>query len=81
MTDDGGYVNAYCDANDGEHISDYNGISRRDWLAGLAMQGMFASCEDDPKEGMKIITSIATLAYLTADAMIAEGRKASDGGN
>jgi hypothetical protein len=44
--DDGGYFNA----ND---WNEYEGISRRDWLAGLAMQGVCvgyfkAVLEDDP---------------------------------
>jgi hypothetical protein len=48
-------------------------ITRRDWLAGLAMQGLVAQnglgsdyLEDE---------DIATLAYGQADAMIREGKE------
>jgi len=60
---------------DGKVHSQRVGTSRRDWLAGLAMQGMLSNSTDDPKDGMKIITSISTLAYMLADTMIAEGEK------
>jgi len=45
-----------------------DGITRRDWLAGLAMQGLLANsaCEFNPKD-------LADFAYKNADAMIAEG--------
>jgi len=43
------------------------GISRRDWLAGLAMQGTSQILHD--------VESITKRAYKMADAMIAEGEK------
>lgn len=51
----------------------FDNITRRDWLAGLAMQGLVAQnglgsdyLEDE---------DIATLAYVQADAMIREGKE------
>jgi len=52
------------------------GITRRDWLAGLAMQSLIRtndSCESI--EDMVDVETIAQLAYTYADAMIAEGKK------
>jgi len=69
--DDGGYVNAYCDANGGEDTADFNGISRRDWLAGLAMQGI---CSNH-LTSLAQYTELALHSYEIADAIIAEGRK------
>lgn len=47
------------------------GITRRDWLAGLAMQGLLASHAPytDP------YSMLAEEAYDIADAMIAEGKR------
>jgi hypothetical protein len=48
------------------------GITRRDWLAGLAMQGLVAAIQtrEDPK-----IDYVTTKAYQIADAMIAESER------
>ncbi len=50
----------------------WGGITRRDWLAGLAMQGMQSNVE-----GYANLTNenAAELAYKLADAMIAESNK------
>ena len=54
------------------------GISRRDWLAGLAMQGMLSNSAllpaltDDIFKGKEALT---ISAYTWADAMIADGTK------
>jgi len=50
-----------------------SGITRRDWLAGLAMQGLIASCGENQKYAPA--GEIAHASYLYADAMIAEGKK------
>ena len=48
------------------------GISRRDWLAGLAMQGMFANEQNNARYGNR---DIARFSYQAADEMIAQGEK------
>jgi len=51
-----------------------DGITRRDWLAGLAMQGMLSNMEEKSAEEMqKDFDIIPMLAYRQADAMIAKG--------
>ena len=45
------------------------GMSLRDWFAGMALQGMFASCREDWDETDFDIT--AEMAYQSADAMLA----------
>ena len=52
-----------------EHI----GISRRDWLAGLAMQGYLASPDGKFSNREKI--PVSQRAYEQADAMIEHGNK------
>lgn len=47
------------------------GISRRDWLAGLAMQALLASDEFSDAQSF----DIARWSYQQADDMIAEGEK------
>lgn len=55
----------------------FKSITRRDWLAGLAMQGIVGG---NPKhltkiEGSSFVEAAAELAYQAADAMIKEGSK------
>ena len=50
-----------------------NGITRRDWLAGLAMQGMLSNCEMSYD-----FAGAAEDSYKYADAMIAESKKGGD---
>ena len=50
-----------------------SGISRRDWLAGLAMQGMLAKREHAGPLGAAEI--VAVDAYYYADAVIEQGKK------
>lgn len=52
-----------------EYGAQRSGISRRDWLAGLAMQGLLANNE----YGKHPPNAIADRAYQQADAMIKEG--------
>ena len=52
--------------NSNPHFTE--GISRRNWLAGLAMQGMLAS-------GAFVSDKISESAYEQADAMIEQGNK------
>lgn len=47
----------------------YHGITRRDWLAGLAMQGMVVKHPECDWE------EVAVLSYGLADAVIEEGKK------
>ena len=47
------------------------GISRRDWLAGLAMQGLLSN----PSIEDLAATEIASDAYIHADAMITKSKK------
>ena len=54
------------------------GMSRRDWLAGLAMPiayGDIARIQGGPPQSM---AAVAARAYELADAMIAEGGKEAD---
>ena len=46
------------------------GITRRDWLAGLAMQALVAQGNGDEP-----FTFVARAAYKQADALIAEGER------
>jgi len=78
MSDDGGFVYPRID-NDGYAISE--GIARRDWLAGLAMQaiGQNWTLILNAMTGKEVLRSrqemIATHAYEIADVMIAESKK------
>ena len=61
-------------------IGEYEGITRRDWLAGMAMQGVLsnASYVDGLNKTCEVGTIkmselLADVAYDYADAMIAEG--------
>ena len=53
----------------------------RDWLAGLAMQGILSGdYPEEPEEGDKWLCranhqQLASRAYMIADAMIKEGKK------
>lgn len=56
-------------------VADY-GITRRDWLAGLAMQGMVSNMSVD-KSSMHPVTAleVARSAYHVADLMIRLSRE------
>ena len=79
MKNDGGYVYPFKkELLRGEKIQ-WTGITRRDWLAGLAMQGILTK-----NSHIQMIvggnlygsqSNIETISYAIADAMIAEGRK------
>ena len=64
--DDGGRFHAM----DNSRTTNW-GISRRDWLAGLAMQGFLSQ----PHLMELTKNELAIHAYEIADAMIAEGKK------
>lgn len=49
-----------------------HGITRRDWLAGMAMQGFMGSVQVDQVWSMN---DAVAQCYRMADAMIAEGNK------
>ncbi len=78
--DDGGFVYP-----SHEHIGEKNiaGITRRDWLAGLAMQGLLSNHEaisalkrmvEESKQSA-LGKELASLSYQLADAMIAGSNK------
>jgi hypothetical protein len=87
---DGGYVYPGAkvklyEVKDGTHesVSGHQmGITRRDWLAGLAMQGLISV----PFETVTIVIdgekiepeSMTKSAYRIADAMILEGKKGGE---
>jgi len=48
------------------------GISRRDWLAGLAMQGLLSSMNDNH---LWAPDQVAASAYMMADEMIKRGKE------
>jgi len=75
----GGYVYARTESIDYEG---YPGITRRDWLAGLAMQGMLANPNIiSHSMFMDIVNDVSgsggvkIAAYVIADVMIAESNK------
>ena len=56
-----------------------NGITRRDWLAGLAMQGLLSKPSLLANKGEMLNDEVlAVAAYQCAAALIAEGRKGGE---
>lgn len=63
----------------------HDGMTLRDWFAGMALQGMVAAMRSDEgaaayndiaeSEGLTPPQLVAALAYRYADAVIAEGTK------
>jgi hypothetical protein len=58
------------------------GMSKRDYFAGLALQGFFAGCPWTPgdlpdmtDEDKASLEHVTKLCYVAADAMIAQGKK------
>jgi hypothetical protein len=58
----------------GSYRDDRPGMSLRDWLAGMALQGMLANPH---RQILSRLAAAAADAYLSADAMLAE--RAKDG--
>lgn len=54
-----------------------NGMSLRDWLAGMALQGMLAAnpTYKSATEPLSAAAELARFAYHTADAMLLEREK------
>lgn len=48
------------------------GLTKREWLAGLAMQGLLASIEDFRKGAMYHPEDVSELSVQYADALLAE---------
>jgi hypothetical protein len=73
---DGGCVYPLYDDH-GQYCPANAGITRRDWLAGLAMQGELSSQAGEFKDyfGNKDYKRLVEKCYEIADAMIAEGEK------
>jgi len=59
------------------HPGDIAGITRRDWLAGLAMQGLIVGIRDNTtiEKSREDLKFLSAGAYVVADAMIAESNK------
>ncbi len=83
--DDGGYLTKgfrteIIESPDGNFCPgdiNYPGITRRDWLAGLAMQGMFASSpiEWNDEQRAEAFVAMPELSYVMADAMIKKSKE------
>lgn len=78
MTDkinDGGPV---FPSGDFQNMEPLNGLTKREWFAGMALQGMLADSNDVPKSELKkhgveeVHDYIAQAAFEYADAMIKE---------
>ena len=69
MKDDGGPAFPRVE---GEHFFGADGMSLRDWFAGLAMQGILASGDDNDSK------VIAIGSYGVADAMLDEREKSQE---
>ena len=67
----GGYV--YPDTSPKALPRLHRGITRRNWLSGLAMQGLLTALGSGIESFHK--DKLVLLSYDIADAMIAEGRK------
>lgn len=81
--DDGGFVYPLSGGGIGKP-TDNKGITRRDWLAGLAMQGHIANANKEfikaivdcaNENGITEAEMVSAASYEIADAMIAESRK------
>ena len=74
--DDGGQFHSYTILTKEQLHTGAQGITRRDWLAGLAMQAMLSDMGDE-KNNQKTaeFKAIPILAYRMADLMIAESKK------
>ena len=75
--DDGGFVHPVKEVNsEGKEIIKVLGISRRDWLAGLAMQSLIVVNESqDMTDKTGAFDDVAYIAYAHADVMIEQGKK------
>ena len=81
VIDQGGYVYQpykVVSKKDSFKTETVQGITRRDWLAGVAMQGLCAdpvSGGQAREQGETFSGYASKLSYKIADAMIAEGKK------
>lgn len=57
---------------------DQEGMSMRDWFAGMALQGLMAENATLPYQDRRSFMAMAFEAYQMADAMIAERRREED---
>jgi hypothetical protein len=68
------------------HDPESFGLTKREYFAGLALQGFFAGCpwtpgdlpeniEDMKEEDKASLEHVTKLCYVAADAMIAQGKK------
>ena len=72
--DEGGYFNPLAES---ENWLGHEGITRRNWLAGLAMQSLLIGIRDNTtlSKARNDVKDIPAAAYKMADALIAEGNK------
>lgn len=52
-----------------------HGLSIRDWFAGQALMGILACPHNSVVDGISTKSSVSKVAYLLADAMLAERKK------
>lgn len=76
MKDNGGYVYPFKTKDNPREIEiEYPGITRRDWLAGLAMQALISGPINLLAVGEEGKVDLTSKAYQIADDMIEEGKK------
>lgn len=69
----------------GQYFTDSDGLTKREWFAGMAIQGMLAAHAsnifedvmdvDIEQKAAVVNATLAEMAYGIADAMISEGQK------
>lgn len=60
---------------DGLYNGPDDGMTLRQWYAGLAMQGLIASASPNERSDEYFVNRAARMAYELADMMIAKGKK------
>lgn len=59
----------------GTNILDYGGLTKREWLAGMAMQGILAHCEHD-----RVFSDIVLCSMTIADELLVALHKTEKSG-
>jgi hypothetical protein len=66
---------------DGISYNTHSGMTLRDWFAGMALQGILASCPEGMRTNSPTLIPAkewAKAAYYAADAMLAEREKGTE---